>query len=55
MPLGLQSPSGNVRGVTIPHNINLSKGLKSPWTVPRTCMEYIFTINNVILWPESDH
>ena len=53
--LGLQSPSGNVRGVTIPHNINLSKGLQSPWTVPRTCMEYIFTINNVSLWPESDH
>ena len=48
--LELQSPSGNVRGVTIPHNINLSKGLQSPWTVPRTCMEYIFTINNVSLW-----
>ena len=33
-PLGLRSPSGDVRGVKIPPNIILSKGLRSPWTVP---------------------
>ena len=44
MPLGDESlwgynpPSGNVKGFTIPPNINLSKGLKSPWTVLRIYM-----------------
>ena len=39
VPLGLRFPSGNVRGVMIPPNINLSKGLRFPWTVSRICMK----------------
>ena len=29
-------------GVKIPPNINLSKGLRSPWTVPRLWIDYIY-------------
>ena len=38
----LQSSSGSVRGITMPPNINLSKVLQSPWTVPRICIDYIY-------------
>ena len=71
-PLGLRSPSGDVRGVKIPPppNINLSKGLRSPWTVPKNWTHYncvvttpeyitqqyiIIVLNNLSLWPESNH
>ena len=54
-PLGLRFPSGNVRGVKIPPNINLPKGLRSPWTVLRTIYTDYSNIKNVSLWPERDY
>ena len=53
--LGLRFPSGNVRGVKIPSNINLPKGLRSPWTVLRTIYTNYSKIKDASLWHERDY